>query len=537
MRVVWVLVLAIVASVCVGAESVRFEDVTETSGISFVHDPGVRGNWHYVEMMGGGCALFDFDGDGFLDLFLINGLGPHALYRNAGIIGEIRFVDVTEKAGVAGIEGVYGMGCTVGDYTNDGNLDLYVTGFDRNVLYRNEGNGRFTDVTEEAGVIGGGWSAGATFVDIDNNGHLDLYVARYLEYDLETEPVCDRLGVRTYCDPGFFKGAPDLLFRNNGDGAFSDISIEAGIHDPTGKGLGVLTLDFDGDGKTDLYVANDTTPNFLYRNTGGKFEEIGLLSGVAFNEAGAPQAGMGIDAGDCTGNGLQDIFVTNFSYETNAFYANEGDGFFSFASAEAGISGPSLLPLAFGISMFDYDNDGNLDVYVANGHIFSNVKAFSEVEEFAQPDQLFRNENGRFRDVSEASGIHFVAVGRGTATGDLDGNGYLDLIVVNLGESPRIFRNTGGSGNNWFMVRLAGGPGSNRFGIGAQVKIRAGDRTQIREVRSQSSYLSVSDFQLHFGLGTAERVDELSVRWPSGQVQVLSELNVNQVVTVAEGKP
>ncbi len=522
--VVWIFFSVFFASDASFAE--QFVEVTEAAGIAFVHRTGARGNWHYLETMGSGCAVFDADGDGDLDLYFVNGDhaqagGENALYRNEG---GFRFVAVPGAPGRG-----YGMGVAVGDYDNDGDLDLYTTGYDANVLYQNDGQGGF--VEKKAGVTGGGWSSGATFFDADADGDLDLYVARYLTYNVTTEPRCDRVGIRTYCDPGYFKGAPDLLYQNDGNGRFTDVSFEMGVADSSGKGLGVISLDYDGDGDTDLYVANDTTPNFLYRNDGGHFEDGGLEAGVAFNAEGETQAGMGVDVGDIDEDGRPDIFVTNFSYETHALYQNRAGGFFTEVSVSTGIAAPSLLPLGFGCNMFDYDNDGDLDLFVANGHIFPNVKAFSKAESHPQADQIFRNNGGHFETVT--AGVEVPGVSRGSAVGDLDGDGDLDLVVLHSGQRARVFRNDGGNAMHWIAVKLVG-TRSNRDGIGAVVKVTAKGKTQVREVRSQSSYLSASDSRLHFGIGPANRVAQIAVHWPGGHVQVLKNIAADRVVVIKE---
>ncbi len=570
--------VALVFSPCISAASnpVLFTDVTESSGVTFFHRTGAKGGWHYIEPMGSGCALFDYDGDGDLDLYLINAAnlpgqpleGINALYCNDTTAdGKIRFTDVTQQAGVPGRG--YGMGCTVGDYDNDGDIDLYVTGYEENILYRNNGDGTFTDVTQQAGLAGGGWSTSAAFFDYDGDGDLDLYVVRYLIYDTAREPTCYKGGVRIYCSPLNFPGMPDLLFRNNGDGTFTDVTQQAGIAVyPPGKGLGVVTFDYDSDGDTDLYVANDTTPNFLYRNDGGTFTEIGVAAGVATSASGKSQSGMGVDAGDINGDGAPDLIVTNFSLETNALYRNGGSGLFAEATAEVGLFGPSTMPMGWGTHFFDFDNDGDLDLFVANGHLFPNVAVFSPTESYAQPDQLFRNDGGTFEDITGEASFTGPTVGRGSAVGDLDGDGDLDLVVMILGGRPQIYRNDGRNWNHWLMVKLVGGtrgvqspesrvqshperrwvgdsgpgtrdPGlslSNRNGIGARVTVWVGGRQQVREVRSGSSYLSASDLRLHFGLGAEERVERIEVHWPSGRMQVLSDVQADRVVVLEEGK-
>jgi len=529
--------------------------------------------------MGSGCALFDYDNDGDLDLYLVNGAnlpgqppeGTNALYRNDSSGGVIRFTDVTKQAGVPGRG--YGMGCAAADYDNDGDPDLYVTGYDRTTLYRNNGDSTFSDVTEPSGIWVAGWSAGATFLDYDLDGDLDLYVVRYLTYDPLQEPVWTREGVRTYCTPENFPSKPDLLFENRGDGTFLNVSVRRGIVDPNGKGLGVITLDYDNDGDPDIFVANDTTPNFLFRNDGGRFSEIGLQAGVATGLTGRFQAGMGIDAGDIDGDGDADLVVTNFSYEPYALYRNESKQVFSEASQEVGIYGPTTMPLGFGTHLFDYDNDGDLDLFFANGHISPNVHLYSPSETYAQRDQLFQNAGGVFREVTPHAGFAGPNVTRGSAVGDLDGDGDLDLVTVVADGPARIYENLSGTQNHWLVVKMvggarphpppapslsAGGEGggisrgdrpvaptatgegevrlSNRDGIGVRVFVTAGRQTQVCEVRCQSGYLSTSDVRVHFGLGEAAVVDRVEVRWPGGRVDVLKDVSPDRVLLIRERK-
>ena len=441
------------------------------------------------------------------------------------------------------------MGCAATDYDNDGDRDLYVTNFGCNVLYRNNGDGTFADVTVRAGVEAPQWSTSAAFFDYDNDGYLDLYVVNNVDFTIETNKICGGfvgttpLGLliiarrtRSYCAPAEYAGVPDVLYRNNGDGTFADVSAAAGVANPAGKGLGVVAWDFDEDGDQDLFVANDGVANFLYRNDGdGTFTDVALQMGTAFNGEGDDEACMGVDFGDYDGDGDFDLFVTNFSYETNTLYRNDG-GQFRDATAAAGLGEPSWNFLGFGTHFLDYDHDGDLDLYVANGHVLDKAHQFQSGVEYAQEHQLFRNDgSGHFAEQDTSAGAWFLAkqISRGAAFGDYDEDGDIDLLVTNCGGRARLVRNEGGNARNWLMVKTVGRR-SNRDGVGARVKVVAGDLVQIGQVRSGSSYLSINDPRVHFGLGSEERVDWVEVRWPSGIVQRLEGVAANQVLVVEE---
>ena len=519
-----------------------FADVTAKAGITFVHKSGASPEKYMVETFGSGVAWIDYDNDGFPDLYFVNGAPgtANALYHNNK---EGSFADVTARAGVAADSGVnaksYKTGVAVGDYDNDGYLDLYVTALGPNILFRNNGDGTFRDVTAAAGVAGPSteWSTSTGFFDYDRDGRLDLFVVNYLDYRLDDNLYCGlrKAGYRMYCHPTQFDGMADRLYHNNGDGTFTDVSKKAGIANPAGKGLGVTFCDFDRDGDTDIYVANDTVRNFLYRNNGdGTFTDVAYAAGVGFDPNGKPQAGMGVDCADYDGNGFPDIFVTNFSEELNALYQNRGDGAFEDVSANVGM-GSAFLPLGFGTKMFDFDNDGDLDIHITNGHVIDNVKLFQPNLTYAQKDLLFENIGGKFRDISAQAGpaLQGLRVGRGLAVADFDNDGYPDVVISSLGQRPALLRNLGARSGNWLMLR-AKGTKSNGFGLGATVKLQTTEGTQIREVNNVASYLSSHDTRLHFGLGQAKIVQQIEISWPSGTRQVLKDVAVNQTVVVEE---
>jgi hypothetical protein len=522
-------------------QRVRFVDVTAKAGIDFVHQSGASPDKYMVETFGSGVAWIDYDNDGFPDLYFVNGApgSSNALYHNNH---DGTFTDVTQRAGVAdngGGKTAFKTGVAVGDFDNDGYLDLFVTGFGHNVLYRNNGDGTFTDVTAKAGVAGGGeWSTSAGFFDFDHDGHLDLFVVNYLDYRLEDNLYCGlkKDGYRTYCHPTQFDGTADRLYHNNGDGTFTDVSRKAGIANPAGKGLGVTFCDFDRDGNTDIYVANDTVRNFLYRNNGdGTFTDVAYGAGVGFDPNGKPRAGMGTDCGDVDGNGYPDLFVTNFSEELDALFLNRGGGIFEEVSEKTGL-GSSYLPLGFGTKLFDVDNDGDLDIYVTNGHVIDNIKLYQPNLAYAQKDLLYENVGGgRFRDVTAQSGpaLQVERVGRGLAVADFDNDGNLDVVITSVGQRPALLKNTGVGAGNWIMIR-AKGRKSNSYGLGATVTIETSEGRQVREINNAASYLSSNDIRLHVGLGAAKIIQRLEIRWPSGTRQVLTNVAVNQILVVEE---
>ena len=537
----FILLLSLIPFPALSIESsIHFTDVTDITGIHFIHTNGARGEFHLPETLGAGGAFLDYDNDGYLDLYLVNSAAPSTLFRNNG---DGTFKDVTESAKVNN-QGSYGHGVACGDFDNDGYVDIYVTNFGANRLYHNNGDGTFTDVTVQADVGDARWSSSATFFDYNSDGYLDLYVVNYVEYRLDAPaPICfenPTFGatekVRGYCHPKHFEGAPDTLYRNNGDGTFTDATQAANIRDLggifLGKGLGVVAADFDADGNPDIYVANDDTPNYLFYNKGdGTFAEIAILTGCAYSADGVAQAGMGVDAGDYNSDGFLDLFVTNFSYETNTLYRNNGDGTFTDVSYKARLGEESYLFLGFGTGFFDPDNDGHLDIFIANGHIFPTVERTTDVLSYKQPNQLFRNRGDSTFVEMRFEERH--AVSRGTLFGDYDNDGDTDLLVTQLNDTVTLLRNEHRTANNHLCLKLIG-TRSNRDGIGTRVTLTLGAESRTREVRRGYSYLSSNDPRLLFGLGERTVVDKLQIRWQSGTVQTLENLAANQELVVTE---
>jgi enediyne biosynthesis protein E4 len=520
-----------------------FIDVAAESGLAFRHERGGSSPFTILQTAGSGCGFLDYDGDGWLDIVLLSGLpGPSgstvALYRNS----KGRFVDVTAEVGLAATG--YAMGCAVADYDGDGDLDLYVTNYGPNALYRNE-DGRFRNVTATAGVAAGGWSTSAAFGDYDRDGDLDLYVVRYVDFTPRSKQLCRVHGVTMACAPIEYPATPDLLYRNNGNGTFSDVTRAAGIIDRDGRGFGAIWGDFDNDDDPDLYVANDAGGNYLFENFGGnesdaaRFRDIGLVSGAAYGERGDAEGSMGVDAGDYDHDGRLDLIVTNFQNETNALYHNDGGGSWRYASFPTGVGAPSLVTLGFGVGFLDYDNDADLDLFWANGHVQDTIARADPECTFEQPRQLLENTGptspGKFTDVSAEGGPALTrpSVARGAAFGDYDNDGDIDILVNNNGGAPMLLRNEINGRRHWLTVRLVGRR-PNTSAIGARVTVEANGRPQIREIQSGRGYASTSDLRLHFGLGEADVADRVTVRWPGGARQVSRAVPANRELVIRE---
>jgi hypothetical protein len=532
---------------------VVFTDVTEAVGIGFRHQNSPTSGKYLIETMGGGVALLDYDGDGRLDVFFTNGarledpLAPgrrpdkseprywNRLYRQRP---DGTFEDGTEKAGLGGAaQAGYGMGVAVGDYDNDGDADLYVTNYGPNTLYRNDGDGTFTDVTARAGVAASGWSASAGFFDMDNDGHLDLFVTRYLEWTFADNRYCGekKPGYRAYCHPDNFAGVSNVLYHNDGDGTFTDVSAKAGVADARGKGLGVAFADYDADGFTDVYVANDSVQSFLYRNQGGRaFSEVGLLLGVGFNEDGKTFAGMGVDFADYDNDGKPDIVVTNLSNERYRLFRQGGDGSFQDVTLASGVGAATFLYSGWSTRFLDYDNDGWKDLFVAQGHVMDTIEKTAPNLRYAQPLLLLRNESGRFARAAAGAPLDEVRPARGAAFGDLDDDGDVDVVVSSVGERALVLRNDGGNQGRWLGIRTVGRR-SNRDGIGCRVTVvPAGGTPQFFTTNTAVGYLSASDPRLLVGLGPAARASRVEVRWPSGAVSELRDVAAGQTLVVRE---
>ena len=528
-----------------GSTAPYFRDVTDAMGLDFRHINGFSAERRLVETMGSGGALFDFDNDGDLDLYLVQGNSLSAsteypptnrLYRNdAGV-----FVDITTSANVGNTG--YGLGAVAADYDSDGYRDLYVTNLGKNVLYRNNGDGTFTDVTKDAQVGCPLLSASAAFADIDRDGDLDLYVCNYVEYALETDIPCYyKNTLRIYCGPNEYHGIADVLYRNNGDGTFTDITKPAGVYEPTTRGLGVVFTDVDSDGWVDIYVANDMSPNTLFINQGDStFREEGVPRGVAYNGDGIANGSMGIDAGDYDNDGDIDLWVSNFALEANCLMQNDGDGYFEDMTFDTNLADPSFYALGFGTRFIDFDNDGWLDLIVGNGHIWDNVKQIDAKQSYAQPVQLFRNQGGilqsqgGFTEMTTEAGLDRTPyVVRGMLFGDIDTDGDVDVVLCQSNRPAVILSNEIGSENAWLTVKLVGTDG-NTDAIGAQVQLESDGTTLLREVICGASYLSGNDLRLTFGLGNASRIENLRIRWHNGDVQQLNKVPIRQIVTFSQ---
>jgi hypothetical protein len=539
--------LALIAATLTTADAQlpQFVDVAREAGISFRHVNGASPDKHLVETMGAGGLFFDYDGDGWIDVFLVDSgsladpavakRARHRLYRN---LGGGKFGDVTDRSGIH--HSAYGMGACAADYDGDGDPDLYVTNDGPNALYQNRGDGRFVDVTAAAGVGQARWSASCAFADLDRDGDLDLWVTNYVAADRRRSPFCGdaRRGVRFYCHPLNYDPLPNTLYRNDG-GTFTDVSVESGVAALRSNGLGVVIADENDDGWPDVFVANDSLPNFLFRNTGKmRFREEALTAGVAVAADGQPRAGMGIDAGDYDRDGRLDLVITNLDFQMHSLYRGLAGGTFAWSTIESGIGYTTLPFVGFGVAFLDYDNDGLLDIAIANGHILENAPQFRAGATYRQRRLLFRNTTGRrFAEVGRTAGAAFTAerVGRGLATGDFDNDGDLDLLVTNNGGDAELLRNDAPRGAHSLVLRLRGS-GRNREAIGARVLVTAGTRTMRRDVTAGSSYLSQNDVRVHVGLGDTAQADRIEVGWPSGTTETIPALSADQLLTIEEGR-
>jgi predicted nucleotidyltransferase len=522
-----------------------FIDVATRAGIVFRQENGASPEKHLPETMGGGGIFFDYDNDGWLDIFLVNGgsfvdegvarKATHRLYHNNG---NGSFTDQTAASGIR--TSGFGMGACSADYDRDGRMDLYVTSMGPSRLYRNTADGRFEDVTERSGAGSALWSTSCAFADIDNDGDADLYVVNYVDYAVNNNKQCIVAEkIRAYCHPNVYNGVSDVLFRNNGDGTFSNITREAGIHNPTGKGLGVVFGDYDRDGWIDIYIANDSTPNFMFHNEGkGRFKEVALILGVAVGPTGEALAGMGTDMGDLDSDGFPEIIVTNLAGQTHSLYKNMGGDIFTDATFQSGVGRATLPFVGFGAVFVDYDNDSDLDLSIVNGDVIDNVAQVRDHQSYPQRNLLLQNDGtGKFTDVSSQSGSGFTLekVSRALAAGDIDNDGDLDLLVVNVGQSADLLRNEGGNARNSILVRAIGST-ANPDAIGAELTLTVNGRKLVRHVKAGSSYLAQNDLRVHFGMGESTAAERLEVRWPGGNVEVLEGIQANRILTVRQGK-
>jgi hypothetical protein len=538
---------AVASSPARSAGPIEFRDMTKQAGILFKHNSGAFGKKYLPETMGSGVCVLDYDNDGWQDILFVNSMdwpghkgaakSYPALYHNDK---DGTFTDVTREAGLA-MES-YGLGCAVADYDNDGFEDIYITTVGSNHLFHNLGNGKFADVTVKAGVADPGFSTSAVWFDYDNDGKLDLFVTHYIDWSIAKDQYCtlDNKN-KSYCTPQTYKGESSTLFHNRGDGTFENVTKRAGLHDPTSKSLGVAMLDYDNDGWMDLFVANDTEPNKLYHNNhNGTFTDVAVQVGVAFSESGRVRAGMGVDAGDYDGSGWQSLVIGNFTNESMSLYRNDGSGLFVDEEISSGIRQMSLQALTFGCFFFDYDLDGRLDIFAANGHVSDDISVVQPTLKYAQPAILFHNSgNRKFEDASAKVGpaMQQPVVGRGAAYLDYDNDGDLDLVITANNGPARLLRNENGNQNDMLRVKLVG-TRSNRDGIGARVTVTTSSGTRLfRMVKTGSSYASQSELPLTFGLGTpqAGRTVGLEIVWPSGQKDSLSKIGANQLITVKEG--
>ena len=550
-RISLALALSVTHLLAQDAPPIRFTDVAAQSGVTVTNVCGKKESKDYiVEINGNGAAFFDYDNDEDMDLLVVNGStlenienggDPMAvLYRNNG---EGKFSNVTAAAKLT--RNGWAMGACIADFDNDGHHDAYLTAYGPDVLYKNNGDGTFSDVTMQAGIANPGWATNCAFGDYDLDGDVDLYVANYVRFDRKTVPkrganeLCKFMGRDVLCGPRGLDGEPDMLYRNNGDGTFTDVTKAGGVEQPAMYGFGVVFTDMNNDRYPELYVANDSKPSFFFVNQkDGTFSEEGLFAGVALNAAGTEQASMGVAVGDYNNDGSFDLFVTNFSQDSNVLYQNDGSAFFTDVTFPAGLGASSMAYLGWGTSFMDLDNDGRLDLFIANGHVYPEIDEFDVESKYAEPRQVYRNlGNGRFKELTKEIGGPLLdnKSSRGAAFADYDNDGDVDVLVVNMNEPPSLLRNDTDSGNTWVGLRLVGTK-SNRDGIGARVSLKVGGLQQTAETRSGGSYLSHNDFRLHFGLGNAKEVGDVEVRWPSGLTETFSGLTPGRYHTLEEGK-
>jgi predicted NUDIX family NTP pyrophosphohydrolase len=535
-------------SIVMAAPALFEEILPNVSGINWVHENAMSPDRYLPETMGPGVAFVDYDNDGWVDIFMVNSgesdfYKPgkplkNALYRNNR---DGTFTDVTDKAGLAGGK-EFGMGCAIADYDNDGLPDIFVTAYGRCTLYRNNGNGSFTDVTDKSGLAAPGWTTSAVWFDYDNDGKLDLFLCSFVEFSLKSNVFCgdNKLGKRFYCIPRVFKPTPSILYHNNGDGTFTDVSAGTDIHRALGKALGVVATDINGDGLMDLFVANDTVQNFLFANRGkGKWEEIALAAEVGFSSNGQPRSGMGVDAADINADGKQDLFVANVDQEMFSLYKNNGNEFFSDIAAAHGVAQATRLLSGWGLKFFDYDNDGQVDLFLANGHPDDMIENYSQQVHYKEPLVLFHHDGTKLTNVSAQAGPVFQKMfpARGLAIGDYNNDGRIDVLVGNNGGAPVLLKNNAGEGHHWVGLRLQG-TSCNRDAIGATITWSANGQTRSRFKTSGGSYLSSHDMREVLGLGAAANVDWIEIKWPppSGRVERISEVPVDRYVTIVEGR-